>query len=41
MTLSNWQVRQPLYQTSVDRWRRFEKHLGPLFKALGDLAPAR
>jgi hypothetical protein len=33
------QVRQPIYATSVQRWRRYEKHLGPLIEALGDLAP--
>jgi tetratricopeptide (TPR) repeat protein len=33
-TLSYWQVRQPLYQSSVNRWRNYEKHLGPLFAAL-------
>jgi tetratricopeptide (TPR) repeat protein len=38
MTLSLWQVRQPVYKTSVKRWKRFEKHLGPLIDALGDLA---
>ena len=35
-TASEWQVRQPIYQTSVERWRRYETHLGPLKKALGD-----
>jgi tetratricopeptide (TPR) repeat protein len=33
-TVSYWQVRQPLYQSSVGRWRNYEKHLGPLFAAL-------
>ncbi|MCC8977394.1 tetratricopeptide repeat-containing sulfotransferase family protein [Bradyrhizobium acaciae] len=33
-TVSYWQVRQPLYQSSVGRWRNYEKHLGPLFEAL-------
>ncbi|PAY07411.1 hypothetical protein CK489_16765 [Bradyrhizobium sp. UFLA03-84] len=33
-TLSYWQVRQPLYQSSVGRWRNYEKHLDPLFTAL-------
>jgi tetratricopeptide (TPR) repeat protein len=37
-TASRLQVRQPLYSTSVGRWRRYEKHLGPLIEALGDLA---
>lgn len=38
-TASATQVRQPLYSTSVGRWTRFRRHLGPLFKALGPLAP--
>ena len=33
-TASVYQVRQPLYQSSVGRWRRFEKHLKPLRDAL-------
>jgi Sulfotransferase family len=33
-TVSHWQVRQPLYSSSVGRWRNYEKHLGPLFAAL-------
>ena len=35
MTASFWQVRQPIYRSSVRRWRRYEKHLGPLRQALG------
>ena len=27
-----------MYSSSVDRWRGYEKHLGPLIAALGDLA---
>jgi tetratricopeptide (TPR) repeat protein len=34
-TMSRVQVRQPLYKSSVGRWRRYEKHLEPLLKALG------
>lgn len=37
-TLSFDQVRKPLYTSAVERWRRYEKHLGPLRAALGDLA---
>lgn len=37
-TISRWQVRQPIYKTSVKRWKDYEKHLGPLKEALGDLA---
>lgn len=31
---SNWQVRQPIYTTSVKRWKHYEKHLGVLVDAL-------
>jgi hypothetical protein len=34
-TPSRWQVRQPIYSSSVDRWKRYEKYLGPLKAALG------
>ncbi|MFZ1815266.1 MAG: sulfotransferase [Rhizobiaceae bacterium] len=34
-TLSGWQVRQPVYQSSKGKWRNYEKHLGPLIDALG------
>ena len=37
-TISRWQVRQPIYKTSMKRWKPYEKHLGPLIDALGDLA---
>jgi tetratricopeptide (TPR) repeat protein len=30
VTPSSWQVRQPVYRTSVDRWRKFEPWLGEL-----------
>lgn len=33
-TASVAQVRQPLYTTSVGRWCRYERHLGPLLEAL-------
>ena len=29
-TASNWQVRQKMNKSSVERWRRYEKHIGPL-----------
>ncbi len=35
-TASNVQVRQRLFTTSVERWRRYECHLGPLLDALGE-----
>ncbi len=34
-TPSKWQARQPIYRTSVARWRRYQPWLGPL----GALAP--
>ncbi len=39
-TASNWQVRQPVYHRSVQRWRHYEPFLGPLRDALGALAEA-
>lgn len=38
-TASVAQVRQPVYKSSVERWRSYEKFLGPLLGALGDSAP--
>ena len=35
-TASVTQVRQPLYSSSVERWRNYEAYLGPLLEALGD-----
>ncbi len=40
-TASMTQVRKPIYRSSVERWRVYEKHLGPLLDALGDLVPNR
>ena len=34
-TASLAQVRQPLYSSSIGRWRRYESHLKPLLDALG------
>ncbi len=34
MTASHWQARQPIYKTSVERWRHYERHLEPLSRAL-------
>jgi hypothetical protein len=34
MTPSNIQVRQPMYRCSIDRWKNYEKHLGPLLDVL-------
>ncbi|NMD08957.1 MAG: hypothetical protein GYA66_13385 [Phyllobacteriaceae bacterium] len=33
-TLSTQQIREPVHSSSVERWRRYEKHLGPFLKAL-------
>ncbi len=37
-TASQWQVRQPIYKSSVQRWRNYAAHLAPLIEALGPLA---
>ena len=37
ITLSNEQVRQPMYTTSTKRYERYAKHIGPLVEALGDV----
>ena len=29
-TASVWQVRQPIYKTSTEKWRRYQQHLAPL-----------
>ena len=34
-TASTWQVRQPLYDSSVGRWKIYYKHLAPLCAAIG------
>jgi len=28
-TASQWQVRQPIYQSSINRWQHYEQHLAP------------
>lgn len=38
MTASAAQVRRPIYDEARERWRRYEKHLGPLIEALGPAA---
>ncbi len=40
LTASYWQVRQPLYASSVGRWRHYRHHLGPLLRELEGLVPA-
>lgn len=37
MTASVTQVRKPIYTTSTNRWRKYEKYLGPLLHELGDI----
>ena len=39
LTASHWQVRQPLFASSVGRWRHYRRHLGPLLKELEGMAP--
>ena len=34
-TASIMQVRQPIYDHAIQRWRHYEGHLGPLLVALG------
>lgn len=38
-TASTIQVRQPIYNSSVAKWRQYEDQLKPLYNALGELAP--
>jgi len=35
-TPSSEQVRQPIFDTSLEQWRNFDAHLAPLKRALGD-----
>jgi tetratricopeptide (TPR) repeat protein len=37
-TLSRRQVRQPIYASSLKRWRNYEAEIQPLIQSLGDLA---
>ncbi len=37
-TASQWQVRQPIYTSSVARWKRYEPWLGPMIEAMGGQA---
>lgn len=36
-TASNWQVRQPVYTSSVGRWQNYKEYLEPLIAALGKI----
>ena len=40
MTASLWQVRQPLFTSSVGRWRHYREHLRPLLAGLAGLVPS-
>ena len=35
-TSSNWQVRQPIYKSSMNRWKNYSRFLEPLMELLGD-----
>jgi tetratricopeptide (TPR) repeat protein len=37
LTASQWQVRQPVYRSSVGRWKRYERWLGPMIEAMGGM----
>jgi tetratricopeptide (TPR) repeat protein len=37
-TASVWQVRQPLYGSSIGRWRSYERHLRHFLDGIGDIA---
>ena len=37
-TASSWQVRQPVYKSSVKRWKNYGGKIQPLIDALGDMA---
>ncbi|MBB3957507.1 tetratricopeptide repeat-containing sulfotransferase family protein [Novosphingobium sediminicola] len=36
-TVSSEQVRQPIYRSALEHWRNYERFLGPLKRALGDV----
>jgi hypothetical protein len=38
-TASKWQVRQPIYRSSVARWRRYEPWIGELLDGLTRRVP--
>jgi len=39
-TASSEQVRQPIYRGAMEEWQRYDAHLGPLRKALGEVLDA-
>jgi hypothetical protein len=36
LSASHWQVRQPVYTHSLQRWRHYRSHIGPLLPLLDD-----
>jgi tetratricopeptide (TPR) repeat protein len=40
-TPSRWQVRQPIYSSSVGRWRNYRSWIGPLLEVFGDESGSR
>ena len=34
-TASQWQVQQPIYRSSINRWKKYQQHLQPLIEILG------
>jgi hypothetical protein len=40
-TASGVQVRQPLFRSSLQRWRKYEAGLAPLLEELGEIASKR
>jgi tetratricopeptide (TPR) repeat protein len=38
-TASTWQVRQPVYKSSLDRWKNYDEFLAPLRQAIGEELP--
>jgi tetratricopeptide (TPR) repeat protein len=41
ITASRWQVRQKIHAASVERWKHYEKHIGPLLHLTDLVAPSR
>jgi len=39
-TASVWQVRQPVYKSSKQKWRNYEKFLGPIGEKLAEVFPS-
>lgn len=41
LTASAIQVRQPIFRSSLERWRKYEAGIAPLLDELGELVPSR